>query len=158
VAEMTEYAPSPEAAAIAKTLIGEHHTHLADVEILYLLRYPTQKSKGQLVLGRASKASALLRHGFAIPPDFVIELAGDEWKAMSHRTRVALVDHELSHCKAAWSDNELTLSLVGHDFEDFAGIVERHGAWSEGLERAQEALQGELFDRTTGEVKLEVVK
>ena len=152
---MTEYTTATEAADIAKQLILEHHNHLSGVEILYVLRYPTQKSKGQLVLGSARKAPALVRHCCAEPPEFIVELAGDEWQAMGHRTRIALVDHELSHCKV---DEDGNASVVGHDFEDFAEIVERHGAWSEGLEMAQTVLQGDLFDGETGEVKLEVVK
>jgi hypothetical protein len=45
-------------------------------------------------------------------------------------TRRALVDHELTHCgqkvNGGWY-------VVGHDLEDFAAVVRRHGLWNENV-------------------------
>jgi hypothetical protein len=58
--------------------------------------------------------------------------------------RMALVDHELSHCWFATVDNDGVTqkfhqdgspwwTIRGHDLEEFCGVVERHGLWSEDL-------------------------
>ncbi len=142
----TEYRPASAAAEIAADLIPRHHDDLIGVRIEYVFRSKAAKSKGRVVLGRARKVGGL--NAFlaaedepdevAVDPDafFVLEFAEDEWASLSHRQRVALVDHELSHCVVEYGDDgERKLGLVGHDLEEFEAIVYRHGLWKPDVTR-----------------------
>lgn len=94
------------------------------------------------MLGKARKISGLnayLAAEFAddeIPPAdrddtfLVIEIAEKEWVELTTAQRRALVDHELCHFVLDEDDdgNE-TVSVVGHDLEEFRAVVERHGMW-----------------------------
>lgn len=64
---------------------------------------------------------------------FVITVWEKAWERLSRRQRVALIDHELCHC-AIIEDEEtgrLKATMVGHDIEEFNGVVQRHGQWLE---------------------------
>lgn len=135
-----EYRPAPAAQAIADRLIGEHHEHLLGVRIEYVFRNKATKKGGRVVLGKARKLSGLnawlatdADERFVVPDSFfVIELAEDEWALLSDAQRVALVDHELSHCLAEVDDDgDFTLGTRGHDLEEFTDIVRRHGLWKQ---------------------------
>ncbi|GAB3429923.1 hypothetical protein GCM10027436_02490 [Actinophytocola sediminis] len=142
----TEYWRAPEVAKIADGLIVKHHKDLnrTDVTIRYLFRDPPAKSRGRVVLGKARKISGLyaalvgLEHADRLgdePADFfVVEIAHGPWVGMTERQRVALVDHELSHLDVELSeDDDRVLVTRGHDVEEFAAVVKRHGLWRESI-------------------------
>lgn len=65
-----------------------------------------------------------------IDPYFVIELAKDVWDIITGKQRVALVDHELSHCRVAVNHaGKPALTVVAHDVEEFEAVIRRHGLW-----------------------------
>ena len=123
----TRYWRAPDGVVdLARDIIESHYPHLEDARILFLFRETAQESCGKVVLGKASLCSAreqaIAREAFA----FKIELAWDYWQAADEAFRRALLDHELCHCtvrKDAWA-------IRSHDIEEFAVIVERHGAWT----------------------------
>ena len=148
------YRPADEAAEIAARLIPEWHPHLVDARIVYVFRSEAEIREGKLKLGSCRKVGGLnawLAQSNDPPqPDgndfFVIELAEPEWhERLSDRQREALVDHELSHAYCEWGENEeLKLSLVHHDIEEFAVIIDRHGLWHDDLTVFASSIAGAL--------------
>lgn len=147
---MSEWRPAPEVAAIAADLIPKYHPSLLTegVTIRYVFRRKATKSAGRVILGTARKVGGIPALLAEHEPDehylkraglFVIEIAEDEWDALDGDQRVALVDHELTHC---WVNDEgpLKLEIVGHDVEEFAQIVERHGLWKGDLRAFAQAI------------------
>lgn len=143
--------PAPAVARIAATLIGQHHTHLADVRIDYVFRSETAKSNGKAIWGKARKITGL--NAFLATPEderpvdddidefFVIEIAEPVWAILSENERKALVDHELCHCTTEQKGGELKLKLRPHDLEEFVQIVRRHGLWRDDVENFANAVQ-----------------
>lgn len=149
-----EYKRAPEVEEIANELIAKHHTHLVNERIEYVFRSTVQKQGGKEIWGKARKISGLnaflsrsLRdtemtieagdNVVAFDPSedyFVIEIAGDVWKFLKPEARVALVDHELTHCGVDWDDEgKKRLVLYPHDLEEFAEVVRRHGLWRQDI-------------------------
>ena len=134
----TEYAPADEARVIADKLIAHFHPHLFGARIEYAFVSEPPKRLGQPLAGRIRKVTGLYAYlatpGFegAPEPFYCMELTKPTWDARTLRWRVALVDHELRH--AGFDEEADDPGLVGHDEEEFRDIVERHGAWTEGLE------------------------
>lgn len=146
-----KYTTAPEVEKIARKLIStvERHQPLDEVRIDFIFIYEAPVSKGRVVLGRARKIGGLSAYlaearpvgepnldGFTErQPFFVVEISFDTWQGLSDAQRVALVDHELCHCRIDYDTktDEPKLSTVGHDVEEFACVVERHGLWSNGL-------------------------
>lgn len=133
-----EYRPAPAAQKIGFRLITQHHSHLVDVRVEYVFRSTAAKDKGKVVLGKARKMGGLNAwlatdaDERAVEPEefFVIELAEDEWAGLSDKARVALVDHELSHCVVSFNDDgDPKLGIAPHDLEEFVEVVRRHGLW-----------------------------
>lgn len=136
---------SEEAEEIGMELVQEHHQDLIGIEVRYVFRSKAAKSAGKVVWGRCRKISGLNAF-LAMGPEpdeddaggdfYVIELAEDVWAELSHEERVALVDHELCHTKVDMDEatGEITLHTQGHDVEEFACIVERHGLWRRDVE------------------------
>lgn len=138
---MSKYRPAAAASAIAAELIKSvpAHADLADVRIEYVFIDKAPVSRGRLVLGRARKVSGLAaflatpsRSEVSVEPSplFVIEISEDMWVDMDDARRRALVDHELTHCRVDFDTDTPKLSIRGHDFEEFAAIIRRHGLWS----------------------------
>jgi hypothetical protein len=124
---------APDVENIARRLIPEHHTHLADAKIKYLGREGAWSVGGKIRWGSAEKCSAKHRHltGY----DFIIIINVDVWGGLESKQKVALVDHELSHCGI----NDNGWCIWPHDVEDFASVVRRHGLWQEGVRKYAEA-------------------
>jgi hypothetical protein len=154
---VTEYREAPVAAAIAEQLIGQHHTHLASIRVEFVFRDKANRSHGRVVLGKARKVdglNAFLARALTWDPDdvvygepfFLIELALDEWARLDDAGRRALVDHELCHCLAEWDDEkgEHVLGTRGHDIEEFAEIVDRHGLWKADLAAFAESVGAQI--------------
>ncbi len=169
----TEYRLAPEVAKIADNLIKDHHRHLVDngyVRIEYVFRGECATSMGRDIWGKARKVTGLNAFiareetgemDLAEPePFFVIEIAWDIWTTLTGRQKVALVDHELSHCQMAENkDGDMVPALTGHDLEEFTEIVRRHGLWNKGTEHFAKVAADQLslldapgghFDDETG--------
>lgn len=140
---MPEYSSAPEVAAIAEKIIAAHHAHLADVRVEFVFRDKAAKKNGKEVGGTARKVSGLNaflardgEQGGDYSEDFfVIEIAEDIWSELTPHQKQALVDHELMHCTFEIDEktDALKLGIRGHDIEEFAEIVQRHGIWSRDL-------------------------
>ena len=116
-------APLPLAEKMATKIIKKHHPHLLGATIGYFKldkTAPTLKN-GQKKLSFSRHLTGTLQYFANL--DFAICFYGDAWEIMDRDQRRAVVDHELCHCKII--DGEWL--IVGHDFEDFDAILERHG-------------------------------
>ncbi len=161
-----EYSPAPAVAAIAQRLIKEHHVHLAGERIVYVFRSEHAKEGGKAVFGKARKIGGLNAY-LSMTEDgneddyFVIEIAYDIWLGMSDGQRVALVDHELSHCIIKYAENgDMSLAIAPHDLEEFNAVVKRHGLWRSDVKQFLEAASGQLrlLDDETGEIMHGIVE
>jgi hypothetical protein len=146
----THYRPAPQVAELVGQLVDDTHRDLEPVRdrIICVFRDPPGRSAGRQEWGRARKVSGLNAFLIARVPDdeipdeeadfsvFVIEIALEVWAKLDEASRAALVDHELCHCVLDEDDNgDLVLTIVGHDIEEFHGVLSRHGLWREDVER-----------------------
>lgn len=145
-----EWRPAPEVGEIARQLITRvaQHQALVHAHIEYVFIKETPKSRGREIWGRARRISGLqawlsnpnelphLKAGFVSGSDyFLIEISHEAWLTISDTQRVALVDHELSHCAFEFDDDGLPkLAMRHHDVEEFIGVVNRHGLWKADVE------------------------
>ncbi|MDE3097196.1 MAG: hypothetical protein KGK07_14505 [Chloroflexota bacterium] len=137
------YEPASDVEPLARTLIPEHHDHLASYRLRYVFRVADQPASraGRASWGSARPLSGLARH--LAGADAVVIVERSVWRRMDRARRLALLDHLLSHLVP--SDDGLC--AVGPDVSEFAAVLERHGAWHNDLERALSAYQERsLFD------------
>lgn len=127
---MATFHPNTEAEVLAKDLIAKYHTHLQQADIAYLFTDKSLKQLGKPLLGKAAKASPILRHFSG--HDFIILFPEELWSSLNPEQRKALVDHELCHCGA--DPESGGVRVVGHDVEEFYAIIERHGFWQQDLQ------------------------
>lgn len=149
-----QFAVAHEAANIGKDLVERFHEHLLNTRIDYVFLWKTPEKNKREIWGRAKKVSGLSawfasedRENEPLPDTFfVIELSYLVWRALEPKQKIALIDHELSHCSI---NDKLKPCLKSHDCEEFNQIVRRHGLWAEDvrrlLEAAKEAEENPLF-------------
>lgn len=136
-------APQPE--SIMKVLIPVLHQHLdvpRKASIVCLFREEMER-RGRVRLGVAGKASSKIT--YLTGHDFTLEFNWTYWTKLSPPQRIALVDHELSHCGVNDKGNWM---VVPHDVEEFATIVRRWGLWTPDLVEfngAIKSMQTDLF-------------
>ena len=84
----------------------------------------------------------------------LIILNQETYLQMSEGQRVALIDHELSHCQTVYDgdgepkldeQDRIVYRIRKHDFQEFAAIVRRHGENTPGLSSFAKSAQLELF-------------
>jgi len=93
-------AVDPDARRMAQWLVDtlDDHAHLRAARIALLFRTGAKpNADGQVRTGKAKKAALLHRLGFE-NADFLVTLNADAWPDYSLRQRLALLDHELTHC------------------------------------------------------------
>ena len=121
--------------ALADEIIEAHHPHLERAGILFLFRDEAATSNGKRVAGKASKMTpkenAIAGLTGLKTYDFKIELAFDLGQQRDETWQRALIDHELCHCDGSPEEG---YAIKAHDVEEFAQIVERHGAWNRDLD------------------------
>lgn len=153
---MAIYSEAPnQVLSIAQEVIDSWHPHLKEARIGFIFRDEAAKSKGKTVFATARKPP-----GWLIvfeDYDFIIEIAEDIWKDLTSKRRLALIDHELCHC--IYDDGKA--GIMGHDFEEFTQIIERHGLWNYDLLTAgpkfMEATQLELPTIETKDGKVSAI-
>jgi len=155
---MSNYRSAPEVAAIAEELIEtvKDHADLADVRIEYVFIDKAPTSAGRVVLGRARRIGGLNAVLTELDryqvdrceeprPFYVIEISEDTWHGLNDERRRALVDHELMHCRVDFTEEGApVLKVRGHDYEEFAAIIRRHGLWTSAAERVGAAVVEQL--------------
>lgn len=123
-------------------VIAESHGDIGEYEIAVLFKPKTWSKGGKEIAGKAALCGG--QEKLLSDVDGVVTLAWDWWDAVATREqKVALLDHELSHFVVEFDDDtgEATLTIVGHDVEEFLGVWERHGAWTEDLVKAEAQLR-----------------
>jgi hypothetical protein len=157
-------------------LISQHHPHLASIDkrIAIIFRETAAKSGGVPVKGKTKRVNALmnammkmsavkaLRGPLDKDPDeeaelsldevedfeFLIELAHDEWQALSDKQEWALLDHCLCAMSVMENDEtgDLKFSLVAPDFSGYEEEYRRHGIWDKPSHGIVPAAITELFE------------
>lgn len=162
---MTIYEKAPvEVSLMAGTIIKKFKAHRAledyGVKIDFLMASPdgdgpALKARGHRVFGKTRKTNLrerTLGHG-----DAEIVLDAAFWKTANDKTKVALLDHELTHLAVKVKDgllvtddqNRPCLTLRHHDVEVgwFAEVAERNGDYSMECLQAKTIFQefGQLY-------------
>ncbi len=124
------------------------HAHLVDADLAFLWASSGFQKVGRVVLGQAEQV--MFRAGgwqkarqeqqmiewFGRVPAFLITLAADYCATCSDAEFCALVEHELYHighapdpygAPAFDKAGRPKLRIVGHDVEEFVGVVARYG-------------------------------
>ena len=124
------------------TLIGNAHPHLADImdEIVVIFKEKCSRKGGIPILGKTSKAPAILSvlgdHAY----EFVIELGADCWNQLNEEQRLALLDHQLCFIGGEEDDKtgEMKYYLTTPDVFYFSDEIDRHGHWRPDLTPKEE--------------------
>jgi len=145
--EMMEfkYSEAQEVEEIANQLISEVaiHEQLAEARILYFFRTGTWNSKGKRVWGMANKIPEQWQ--YVTGYDLVVTINKDVWYALDENQKKALVDHELCHfCREENDEGETKWLIVGHDVEEFSGVIRRHGLWKEDVKAFAKETQRQM--------------
>ncbi|AMG45513.1 hypothetical protein AL520_14460 [Achromobacter xylosoxidans] len=124
------------------------HAHLVDADLAFLWAPAAFDKAGRTVLGQAEQV--MFRAGgwqkarqeqqmiewFGRVPEFLITLAADYCGLCTDAEFCALVEHELYHlgqridefgAPAFDKEGRPKLRIVGHDVEEFIGVVARYG-------------------------------
>ena len=127
-----KFVEAEQPAAIGRVLTEALHLHLGPAKIRYLFKKELSKG-GMVKAGIAKRASAQLHYLTGI--DFVLTFHWALWVTLTPEQRLALVDHELCHCGRDLEANHGAgkWTMIPHDVEEFAGIVQRWGLWEQGL-------------------------
>lgn len=166
--QLDRFLPAPELLAwVDQTILAsggplhnQDHAHLEDADLAFLWAPAAFEKAGRTVLGQAEQV--MFRAGgwqkarqeqqmiewFGRVPEFLITLAADYCGICSDAEFCALLEHELYHlgqrqdefgAPAFDKEGRPKLRIVGHDVEEFIGVVARYGASSEVLRLASAA-------------------
>lgn len=153
----TTLRPAPELGDWVKATILEdtgplynpEHSHLIDADLCFLWASNAFTKQGRTVLGQCeqvmfraggwqkARQEQQMREWFGYVPEFIITLAADHCSQCSDIEFCALVEHELMHIAQQMDEfgspkfdkeGRPKLRLVGHDVEEFIGVVQRYGA------------------------------
>lgn len=129
----SKFSPAESVQTVAQGLIPNYHPELAQARIHYLFTQKAAKKGGRELCGKAAKVSG--RWEYLTELDFVIEVALPIWNDATASQRQAIVDHLLEHCTAEEDEQsgDFKWLIREPDVREFASILERHGAWHEGL-------------------------
>lgn len=154
----TEYMEAPEVRALANELIEQHHSHLEEARIAYLLRSGPWQAQQRETWGKAQLVTGQQR--FLTQLDFVITISMEVWNQLARSERDALVDHELMHCCRGDDDKggNPTWFIQGHDLEEFHAVVQRHGLWRPSVERFKQVLDEAGQQLSIFDAEVEVVQ
>ncbi|MCF7771223.1 hypothetical protein K2W61_26515 [Achromobacter pulmonis] len=134
--------------AVDGFLHNPDHAHLVDADLAFLWASSGFQKAGRVVLGQAEQV--MFRAGgwqkarqeqqmiewFGRVPAFLITLAADYCATCSDAEFCALVEHELYHighapdpygAPAFDKAGRPKLRIIGHDVEEFVGVVARYG-------------------------------
>lgn len=118
---------------MANRLIPTYHPELATARIKYIYVDTASQKSGRPVLGKVRKISGALQ--FLLDVEFLVEVALENWNELAPEARTALVDHLLERCygEEEESSGEMKWKVREPDVQEFASILQRHGAWNEEL-------------------------
>lgn len=127
--------------------------------ILYLWKKKASKTNDRVKLGQLAKAAGKVKH--LSESEYIVEIAADASRGMTHWEMEAAVFHELYHIKierkvlkqrVETEDIKVVpdLKVRAHDLEMFHAEVERYGLWRPDLRRGQTTFaQAPMFGEPT---------
>lgn len=128
------YEISPEIEACAKEVFTAKRLSIFPARVRYV---KTSPHISKTIAARCNKASNFVT--FFGECDFVIEVSGDLWDALSEDLQKILLYHELLHifCVQNEKTGEWNFSLRDHDINEFKEIIREYGIdW---LDKVKEA-------------------
>ena len=129
--EGENYLEAPQIAAIGNVVRQACHATTSAARIEYVFRKEWMR-RDKTQWGMTVQATGLLRYLGDV--DYVVQINWTIWKDLSPKSRIALVDHELSH---VYRDPESgTWKIMDHDIAEFVSIIDRWGPWSDDLRQA----------------------
>lgn len=133
-----EFATHEEADIILRFLTRHYRTDLRgnSIVVVFQEKIPPVNRKDRM--GTAAKLPGKMR--FLSNYDAVITLGWEQWIELSDADRQRLVHHEIEHL-----EHDDGLKLRGHDFEDFASIIELYGLRSESGRFATDGRNAEIL-------------
>ena len=144
--EQREFLTANALEQMGEKLIMYHDLNVAEnVIITYLWKRKGGVTSGRATLGKCIKTSGMVKY-FAAQTrrrhvDYVIWLAADNVRdaGLAAWQLEALLYHELLHISTEIDKNdELKLSIVGHDWEGFNAEINAYGLWWSDLEKLGE--------------------
>lgn len=118
--------------AVIYGLVGAVHRHLGAAHFVAIGRPECAKKHSKQVWASVKLASPMERVLADEDINYIIMVGLDVWTTLPEEMRVALIDHELSHC-GGFDDKAEKWTIVGHDIEEFGGVLQRRGAWQADL-------------------------
>lgn len=142
---------------IAQGLIPNHHPELATARIMYVFVDKGASKGGRELFGKAQKLSGFVE--WAVEHDFLITVAEDRWRELTAEQQLAVVDHLLESCTGEEEEGsgEMKWKVREPEIQEYASILDRHGAWNEGLQAFVEVAKAINIDaivQQEGEVNL----
>lgn len=114
-------------------LIANHHPHLTDIcdRIVVIFREKAAQKGGHPILGKVSKAPAIISLLGERNYEFILELGANVWVKLDEKQQEALIDHLLCHIGGEEDEKtaEMKYYLRNPDVYYFSEEVERHGSW-----------------------------
>ncbi len=132
---------SLEEALILRDFVVQHYRRelkVYRIPVIFQLKVPPANRRSRL--GTAMKLPGKMHHLSQVHA--VITLGFDSWIHLADADRQRLVHHELEHLVS-----DEGLKAVGHDFEDFARIVELYGVRSVSERMAMDGAVAEAIER-----------
>lgn len=120
-----EYRQADDVKKVAEKVIEDKGLDLNMCKIAYVKVYPNlSKTK----VGECRVANR--REHFFSGADYIISMSGDIWDELDDDRRYILTWHELMHVHPEYNEKkgEWNYKVRNHDIEDFAKIIEEHGA------------------------------
>jgi len=141
-----DYSTADSVAQIAAGLIPNNHPDLATARLLYVFVDKAGMKGGVEQLGKSKKLTGLSE--WAMEKDFVLEVPLDRWNDLDPNQRTALVDHLLECCTGEEDEKtgDMKWQIRSPEVNEFASILQRHGAWHSGLASFVEVAQGIELD------------
>lgn len=166
----SQFLPDPDMPAfIHETFISDKgdlfnpdHQHLSYAEFGVLWTNVENKQKSRRIIATVQEAEpkgkpwgkqmkeVQLEEWFGDIPDFLITIDANIWMEFTNDQRCAVLEHELYHIRQATdefgmprfqsSTGRPMFKIVGHDVEEFIGVAQRYGAYSEELKQMKRAL------------------
>lgn len=143
------YALNTDLENLGKKLIATipEHENLKLLKIGFLFREEAAVSDGRVTVGMAIRVDD--RNWSIHKTDALIEIGKDVWEEASEEFKQALMDHELSHLKVVMDEDgtpvmdettgRVKVMVKHHDIEEFAPVLQRHGAYHESLRKFLDA-------------------
>ena len=126
---------------IAKDLIRQFHSHLANKSIKFLFINKPITRNGRSVAATAEKIGDKIKV-ISEDTDFLITISAPVWVDLSEELRRYVLDHELCHCWVEEKDDgEEKNKILPHDFEDFTELIRRYGVLTPELQKLREILK-----------------